>query len=74
MTCNMPGRYDEATPVTVQPYHDHIAGARWEIFEESSHVPNLEEPQRFREVMLTFLSGLGRPEALTGKAATDGQG
>jgi L-proline amide hydrolase len=68
------GRYDEATPVTVQPYFDHIAGATWELFEGSSHVPNLEEPQRFREVMLTFLGGLDRAAALTGRAASDGQG
>jgi L-proline amide hydrolase len=28
---------------------------RWEIFENSSHVPHLEEPDRFREVLLGFL-------------------
>jgi L-proline amide hydrolase len=31
---------------------------RWEIFEDSSHVPNLEEPERFHEVMVEFLKGL----------------
>lgn len=72
-TLVLSGRHDEATPVTVQPYHDHIAGARWEIFEESSHVPNLEEPQRFREVMVEFLDGLDRTGSLIGKVATDGQ-
>lgn len=52
------GRHDEATPVTVQPYQDLIPDVRWEIFEESSHVPHLEEPERFREVMTTYLKGL----------------
>ncbi|MDR6594626.1 proline iminopeptidase-family hydrolase [Saccharothrix longispora] len=49
------GRHDEATPVTVQPYADRIHDVRWEIFEHSSHVPHLEEPERFREVLLGFL-------------------
>jgi L-proline amide hydrolase len=37
------GRYDEATPACVQPYKDHITGAEWVIFEESSHMPHVEE-------------------------------
>ncbi len=53
------GRHDEATPVTVQPYYERIPDVRWEIFEESSHVPNLEEPERFHAVLVEFLKGLG---------------
>jgi L-proline amide hydrolase len=49
------GRHDEATPATVQPYFDRIHDVRWEIFEHSSHVPHLEEPERFQEVLLGFL-------------------
>jgi L-proline amide hydrolase len=49
------GRHDEATPATVQPFADLIPDVRWEIFENSSHVPNLEEPERFREVVGAFL-------------------
>ena len=52
------GRYDEATPVTVQPFHDRIPDVRWEVFEDSSHLPHLEEPERFRAVMVDFLNGL----------------
>ncbi|MEU9191467.1 proline iminopeptidase-family hydrolase [Streptomyces sp. NPDC048484] len=52
------GRYDEATPATVQPFHDLIPDVRWEIFEESSHLPHLEEPERFIEVMAEFLKHL----------------
>ncbi|MEU5547329.1 proline iminopeptidase-family hydrolase [Streptomyces sioyaensis] len=52
------GRYDEATPATVQPYFDRIPNVRWEIFEESSHMPHLEEPERFTSVLVDFLSEL----------------
>jgi L-proline amide hydrolase len=49
------GRHDEATPATVQPFHDLIPDVRWEIFEESSHMPHLEEPERFHAVLAEFL-------------------
>ncbi|MBP2327107.1 L-proline amide hydrolase [Kibdelosporangium banguiense] len=64
------GRHDEATPVTVQPYFDHIPDVRWEIFEESSHVPNLEEPQRFFEVLVEFLRGLPAAHTITRREVT----
>jgi L-proline amide hydrolase len=50
------GRFDEATPATVQPYFDGIRDARWEILEHSSHMPFLEEPERFDEVVTGFLA------------------
>jgi len=37
------GRHDEATEAVVQPFADRIAGATWRIFEESSHLPHIEE-------------------------------
>ncbi len=37
------GRHDEATPACVQPFADRIPDVRWTIFEESSHMPHLEE-------------------------------
>lgn len=55
-TLLLSGRYDEATPATVQPFFDNIPGARWEIFEDSSHMPFLEEPERYREVVMAFLA------------------
>ncbi|WP_373454665.1 proline iminopeptidase-family hydrolase [Rhodococcus sp. 14-2470-1a] len=57
-TLLMNGRHDEATPVTMQPFADHIAGAEWTVFENSSHLPHLEEPERFDEVMLGFLKSV----------------
>ncbi|PRY01749.1 proline iminopeptidase-family hydrolase [Allonocardiopsis opalescens] len=61
-TLLLSGRHDEATPATVRPYQDRIPGARWTVFEESSHVPHLEEPERFHAVMAEFLGGLEAPE------------
>jgi L-proline amide hydrolase len=49
------GRFDEATPATVQPYKDGIKGARWEIFEQSSHMPHVEEQEKCMQVVGDFL-------------------
>jgi len=57
-TLVLSGRHDEATPVTVRPFHELIPDARWEIFEDSSHVPHLEEPERFHAMVSDFLAGL----------------
>lgn len=54
------GRHDEATPVCVQPFYDLIPDVRWEIFEESSHMPHLEETGRFMAVLTAFLENLHR--------------
>jgi L-proline amide hydrolase len=49
------GRHDEATPATVQPYKDGIKGSRWEILEQSSHMPHVEEQERCMQVVGAFL-------------------
>ena len=50
------GRHDEATPKIVGEIHERIPGSTWEIFEESSHMPHVEEPERFAEVLNAFLA------------------
>jgi L-proline amide hydrolase len=50
------GRFDEATPATVQPFFDNIPDVRWEIFENSSHMPFVEEPERYLKVVGDFLA------------------
>jgi L-proline amide hydrolase len=50
------GRFDEATPGTVQPFFDNIPDVRWEIFENSSHMPFVEEPERYLSVVEEFLA------------------
>lgn len=49
------GRYDEATPLIVGKIHERIPGARWVIFEESSHMPHVEEPKVFLDAVEAFL-------------------
>ena len=50
------GRHDEATPATVQPYADRIPDVRWTIFEESSHLPHLEEGEACLKLVAEFLA------------------
>lgn len=52
-TLLLSGRFDEATPATVQPYADRIPDVRWTIFEQSSHMPHLEE----KDACLALVSG-----------------
>ena len=55
------GRHDEATPAVVQPFADGIKGARWEIFENSSHLPHVEEQERCLQVIGGFLVEHDKP-------------
>jgi L-proline amide hydrolase len=57
-TLLLSGRHDEATPATVQPFFDHFSNVRWEIFEDSSHMPFVEEHDRYVDVVDAFLSEL----------------
>jgi L-proline amide hydrolase len=50
------GRYDEATPATVQPYADRIPNVRWKIFENSSHMPHVEERASYMKLVTDFLA------------------
>ena len=49
------GHHDEATRACVQPYADHIKGARWVIFEKSSHMPHVEEKELCMKTVGDFL-------------------
>jgi len=49
------GAHDEATPATVQPFFDGIPDVRWAILEESSHMPFVEEPDRYFSIVDGFL-------------------
>ena len=50
------GRFDEATEVTVQPYAERVADVRWHIFEQSSHMPHVEEEEAYLELVAAFLT------------------
>ncbi len=45
------GRHDEATPALQQALLDGIEGAEWIVFEESSHLPHVEERERYMQVV-----------------------
>jgi pimeloyl-ACP methyl ester carboxylesterase len=53
------GRHDHIFPaVHAEAAVDQLPNGRLEIFEESGHTPQMEEPERFNQVVLDFL---GRP-------------
>jgi L-proline amide hydrolase len=49
------GRYDEATEAVVQPFADHIPDVRWTVFENSSHMPHVEEEEAYLRLVGAFL-------------------
>jgi L-proline amide hydrolase len=49
------GRHDEVTPAAIEPLRRGLPDVRWELFEESSHMPHIEEPERFLDVVESFL-------------------
>jgi L-proline amide hydrolase len=50
------GRYDEATPALQQVLLDGIAGSEWVCFEESSHLPHVEERDQYLQVVGDWLA------------------
>jgi L-proline amide hydrolase len=52
------GRHDEATPHIVEQIHSRVPGAQWQLFEESSHMPHVEEAEGFLETVEAFLKTL----------------
>ena len=55
-TLVLSGRHDEATPACVRPYKDRIKGAEWVIFEDSSHMPHVEETALCMATVGAFLA------------------
>lgn len=55
-TLLLSGRYDEVTPACVEKLHLGISGSEWVLFENSSHMPHLEETERYLQVLDEFLS------------------
>jgi len=50
------GRYDEAAPEVVQPFADLIPKVEWVIFENSSHMPHVEEREACMACVVRFLA------------------
>ena len=54
-TLILSGRYDEATPAIAETVHRGIPGSEWVLFENSAHMPHVEETDRFLRVLADFL-------------------
>ena len=54
-TLLLAGRYDECSPDHMREMHGHIKGSRFEFFDNSAHLPFIEEPDRFDSVLRDFL-------------------
>lgn len=50
------GRYDEATPATVQYYHSLIPGSKLAILQSSGHLTMHDEPEEYRRILREFLA------------------
>ncbi len=50
------GRYDEATPAIAETVHRGIPGSQWQVFEESSHLAHVEEPEAYRAALDAFMT------------------
>jgi len=49
------GRYDECTPRLNELLHKGIVGSEWVIFENSSHMAHVEEPELYMPTVRSFL-------------------
>ncbi len=50
------GRHDEATPALQETLRKGIRGAEWVCFEDSSHMPHVEERERYMQVVGGWLA------------------
>ncbi|QUR68917.1 proline iminopeptidase-family hydrolase [Mycobacterium spongiae] len=53
-TMLLAGRFDECSPEHMREMHQRIAGSQFEFFESTAHLPFIEEPTRFDQVMREF--------------------
>ena len=49
------GRYDEGTPEATEIYHRALPASELVVMENSSHMPMLEEPEKYLEVVREFI-------------------
>src|SRR5215212_11352176 len=50
------GRHDEATPALQEALRSGIRGSEWVVFEESAHMPHVEERERYMQVVGDWLA------------------
>ncbi|MGP0066734.1 MAG: proline iminopeptidase-family hydrolase [Isosphaeraceae bacterium] len=65
------GRHDEITPETTGWFHELCPASEFVVFEDSAHLPQLEEPDTHAEIVREFLRRAERaPIASAGSAQT----
>ncbi|MEW9110118.1 proline iminopeptidase-family hydrolase [Cytobacillus gottheilii] len=50
------GRYDEATPQSTQSFSELTPNSAFHVFEKSAHMPYIEEPEQYVNVISNFLN------------------
>jgi len=50
------GRYDESTPTINEVLQRGISGSEWIVFENSSHLSHVEEPELYMQTVRNFLN------------------
>ena len=55
-TLILSGKHDESTPAINEVLHHGIKNSEWVVFEESSHMPHLEETMKYLQILSGFLT------------------
>ncbi len=55
------GEHDEVRPDVVRAIDERVHDSEWVVFEDASHTPHLEQPERFLRVVAAFLERAERP-------------
>ena len=50
------GRYDEATPEATEYYASLVQDGEFHVFENSSHMPAIEEPEAYVEMVREWVN------------------
>jgi pimeloyl-ACP methyl ester carboxylesterase len=50
------GRYDEVQDISMKPWFNNVAKVKWVTFEQSSHMAQWEERDRYMDVVGEFLT------------------
>jgi len=58
------GEFDEVHPSCARTLHAGIQGSLLEMFEGCGHVAHLEDPERFRETLVSFLERVDASEEI----------
>ena len=64
-TLVLAGRYDEVTPACAETIHQGIRDSQVVIFEESSHIPHVEEECKYLKTVSRFLFDVDTPTKQT---------